>query len=314
MRIPDLYAQAGPTVSFELFPPKTEAAEGELFEETIPALARLRPSFFSATYGAGGGTRDRTLRIVNRIRRDFGVEAMPHLTCVGSTREMLAGVLDEAQSCAIDNVLALRGDPPKGQKEFRPAPGGFAHAIELVRFVKGRNAFAIGVAGYPEGHIECPDRQLDWDRTAAKVEAGADFIITQLFYEADHYLAFADYLRNRRGVTVPIVPGVLPFLSAEQIKRFTTLCGATLPADLRHILEHYAHDDASVRQIGVDVCTALCQKLLDHGVRAFHFYTLNRVAGCAGILRNLGLGYEARDPEPTAAGPRATRPDQGNHP
>lgn len=295
MRITDLYAQPHPTISFELFPPKTEEGEQALFLETVPALKELGPAFMSVTYGAGGGTRDRTLRMVHRLRRDFGIEAMSHLTCVGSTRDHLGDVLDEAHRLGIENILALRGDPPKGQKEFIPVAGGFAYARELVQFVKSRNSFTVGAAGYPEGHCECPDRRLDWDRTAAKVESGADFIITQLFYEADDFFAFEDYLRNKHGVRVPIIPGLLPFLSAEQVHRFTALCGATLPPTLKRRLALLANDDESVRQLGVEVCTALCRQLLDHGVPGLHLYCLNRVASCAEILRNLGLAGPMSD-------------------
>lgn len=289
MRIPALYAQPAPTISFEFFPPKTDEAEQTLFLETVPALKSLEPAFISVTYGAGGGTRDRTLRMVKRIKRDFGIESMAHLTCVGSTREALGNVLDEAHTLGIDNILALRGDPPRGQTSFQPVEGGFSYAVELIRFVKERNHFAIGAACYPEGHVECPDKQLDWDRAAAKVDAGAEFLITQLFYDAGDFLAFEDYARNRRGVRVPIVPGVLPFLSAEQIKRFTSLCGARLSDELRRRIETYAHDDESVRRLGVEVCTDICRQLLDHGVPGIHLYCLNRATSCAEIVRNLGL-------------------------
>ncbi|HLJ97149.1 MAG TPA: methylenetetrahydrofolate reductase [NAD(P)H] [Gemmataceae bacterium] len=289
MRIPELYARPEPTVSFEFFPPKTDEAEATLFGETVPALKRLEPSFISVTYGAGGSTRDRTLRIVHRLRQEFGIESMAHLTCVGSTREMLAAVLDEAHGLGIENILALRGDPPRGQTSFEPVAGGFRYAVDLIRFVKGQNSFAVGAAGYPEGHIECPNKQLDWDRTAAKVEAGAEFVITQLFYDAQDFLAFEDYLRNRRGITVPIVPGILPFLNTEQIKRFTSLCGAKLSSPLCRQLESFAGDDESVRQLGVEVCTQICRQLLDYGVPGIHFYCLNRVPSCTEILRNLNL-------------------------
>ncbi|HXG09162.1 MAG TPA: methylenetetrahydrofolate reductase [NAD(P)H] [Gemmataceae bacterium] len=289
MRISELYARPEPTVSFEFFPPKTDEAEEALFRETVPALKRLGPSFISVTYGAGGGTRDRTLRMVNRLRRDHGIEAMAHLTCVGSTREMLAAVLRQAHDLGIENILALRGDPPRGQTEFRPVAGGFAHAIDLIRFVKSQNCFTVGAAGYPEGHIECQDKYLDWDRTAAKVEAGAEFLITQLFYDINDFLEFEDYLRNKKGVKVPIVPGVLPFLSAEQIKRFTALCGAKLPPAICRRLEEYGSDDEAVRRLGVEVCTDLCRRLLDHGVPGLHIYCLNRYPSTAELLRNLGL-------------------------
>jgi methylenetetrahydrofolate reductase (NADPH) len=289
LRIPELYARSQPTISFEFFPPKTDEAETTLFRETVPALKRLGPSFISVTYGAGGGTRDRTLRMVHRLRREFGLESMAHLTCVGSACEMLGAVLEEAHGLGIENILALRGDPPRGQTSFQPVAGGFRYAVDLIRFVKGQNSFAVGAAGYPEGHVECQDKYVDWDRTVAKVEAGAEFVITQLFYDVRDFLEFEDYLRNRRGVKVPIVPGILPFLSAEQIKRFTSLCGAKLSGELCSRLETLANDDESVRKLGVEVCTSLCRQLLDHGVPGIHFYCLNRVPSCTEIMRNLNL-------------------------
>jgi methylenetetrahydrofolate reductase (NADPH) len=289
LRIPELYAQPEPTISFEFFPPKTDEAEAALFRETVPALKNLGPAFISVTYGAGGGTRDRTLRIVNRLRREFGIESMAHLTCVGSTREMLASVLAEAHGLGIENILALRGDPPRGQTTFVPVAGGFRYAIDLVRFVKSHNSFAVGAAGYPEGHVECSDKYLDWDRTVAKVEAGAEFVITQLFYDAQDFLEFEDYLRNKRGVKVPIVPGILPFLSTEQIKRFTSLCGAKLSEPLCRQLEAFAGNDESVRKLGVEVCTDICRRLLNHGVAGIHFYCLNRAPSCTEIMHNLHL-------------------------
>lgn len=293
MRIPELYTRPGPVVSFELFPPKSDEAEEALFRDAIPALSALRPSYFSVTYGAGGGTRDRSLRITDRLRTQFHVEAMSHVTCVGSTPDMLGSVLDEAKSRGIENILALRGDPPRGEKEFKAVPGGFSYAVDLIRFVRERGHFSLGAACYPEGHVECPDKQLDWDRSAAKVEAGAQFLITQLFYNIDAYFEFADYLKNRRGVQVPIVPGVLPFLGAEQIKRFTTLCGAKLPETLRADIERLAHDDESVRQLGVQFCSEMCAKLLKAGVPGIHLYCLNRAASCGELLRNLSLDAPA---------------------
>lgn len=289
MRIPDLYTQSEPVISFEFFPPKTDEAERILLEQTVPALKSLGAAYISVTYGAGGGTRERSLRVVRRIREEFDLEAAAHVTCVGSTRQMVESVLDEAQAIGVENILALRGDPPKGQSNFIPEPGGFAYAIDLVRLVKSRNCFAIGVAGYPEGHVECNDKLLDWDRTAAKIAAGADFLITQLFYDIDDFLAFEDYLRNKRQVRVPIVPGVLPFLSAEQIKRFTSLCGAKLPQAIAKRLGDIGADDEAVRRYGVEVCTELCQKLLKHGVPGLHLYCLNRVPSSSELLQNLGL-------------------------
>ncbi len=288
MRIPEMYGRQEPTISFEFFPPKNDEAEEALFRDTVPGLSRLRPAFISVTYGAGGGTRERSFRIVDRLRRQHGVEAMAHLTCVGATRADSAAILDEAESLGIENILALRGDPPKGQAEFRPTEGGFRYASDLIRFVKGRGCFSVGAAGYPEGHVECPDKLLDWDRSAQKIEAGAEFLVTQLFYDIEAFFAYEDYLRNKRHVTAPIIPGILPFLSAEQIKRFTRLCGAKLPAPVLRRMESLG-DDESVRRLGVEVCTELCRRLLDHGVPGIHFYCLNRVASCSEVVQNLGL-------------------------
>lgn len=292
MFIRDLYSSRPLTISFEFFPPKTTEAEATLFRETVPGLQKLHPGYISVTYGAGGGTRESTLRIVARLRAEFGIESLFHFTCVGSSRDTLAGILDQTQRLGIENILALRGDPPKGQTAFIPEPGGFSYAVDLIAFIKKRWSFCLGAACYPEGHVECQDRKLDWDRAAAKVEAGADFLITQLFYDVRHFLDMEDYLRNKRNVKVPIIPGILPFLSAEQINRFTSLCGAQLPTTLQQRLAELAGDNEAVRQLGVEVCTDLCQKLIGHGVKGFHFYCLNRVPSTRAILHNLGLAVE----------------------
>lgn len=289
MKIRELFAQPGTNLSVEFFPPKDADAEEALFRDVVPALKELGPRFFSVTYGAGGGTRGTTLRVVQRLLRDFKVEAMAHLTCVGSTREMLADVLAEARELGIDNILCLRGDPPKGQTTFQAVEGGFSNATELIHFVKSQHNVGIGAACYPEGHIECGDKRLDWDRAAAKVEAGADFLITQLFYDERHFLDMVDYLRNKRKVKVPIIPGILPILNTAQIKRFTTLCGASIPKDLMARLETHAGDDEAVRRIGVEHATDMCRRLLDVGVPGFHFYCLNRVASTRDVVRNLKL-------------------------
>jgi methylenetetrahydrofolate reductase (NADPH) len=289
LRIPVLYARAQPTISFEFFPPKTDEDEAKLFRDVVPALKELGASFISVTYGAGGGTRDRTLRIVDRIRREYQVEAMSHVTCVGHTREQMAHYLEEVQALGHENLLALRGDPPKGQTTFQAIEGGFSYALDLIRFVKDRAPFAVGAAGYPEGHIECSDKRLDWERTAQKVEAGAEFLLSQLFYDARDFFEFSDYLKNKRGIGVPIVPGVLPFINSGQIKRITSLCGARLPDDTMRRLDVLAADDEAVRQLGVEVGTNLCRQLLDAGVPGIHFYCLNRVASCKEIMQNLGL-------------------------
>ena len=222
------------------------------------------------------------------LRKQYGIEAMAHLTCAAATRGDSNAILDEAQALGIENILALRGDPPKGETTFRPTAGGFGYAVDLIRFVKLRGCFSIGAAGYPEGHVECPNKYLDWDRSAQKIEAGAEYIITQLFYDANDFFAYEDYLRRKHHVRAPIVPGILPFLNAEQIKRFTRLCGSKLPETVVRRMETLG-DDESVRQLGVEVCTELCRRLLDHGVPGIHFYCLNRVPSCTEVLQNLGL-------------------------
>jgi methylenetetrahydrofolate reductase (NADPH) len=289
LRIPAFYAKPKPTISFEFFPPKTDQDEAELFRTVVPRLRDLGASYISVTYGAGGGTRDRTLRIVDRIRREFALEAMSHVTCVGHTREEMAQYLENVRALGHENLLALRGDPPRGQSTFQPVADGFSYAVELIRFVKERASFALGAACYPEGHVECSDKKLDWDRTAEKVAAGAEFLITQLFYDVHYFLEFRDYLLNRRGISIPIVPGVLPFINSGQIKRITTLCGTKIPEAVAQRLDVLAHDDESVRRYGVEVATDMCRQLLDAGVPGIHFYCLNRVSSSQEILQNLGL-------------------------
>jgi methylenetetrahydrofolate reductase (NADPH) len=289
LKIRDLFALPGTNISFEFFPPADAAKEAALFHDVVPHLRSLKPRFFSVTYGAGGGTRDTTLRVVHRIKKDHAIEAMAHLTCVGSTSEMLANVLDEAVLLGIDNILCLRGDPPKGEKTFTATAGGFANAVDLIRFVKSRANVGIGAACYPEGHIECPDRLLDWDRAADKVEAGADFLISQLFYDTQPFFEMEDYLRSKRGVRVPILAGILPILKTAQIKRFTNLCGAKIPPALMAKLEAHAADDEAVRQVGVENATEMCRELLGNKVAGLHFYCLNQATSPREVIRNLGL-------------------------
>ncbi|HZZ79259.1 MAG TPA: methylenetetrahydrofolate reductase [NAD(P)H] [Gemmataceae bacterium] len=288
LRIRDLYESPKPVISFEFFPPKNEAAIETLFAETVPALKSLNPAFISVTYGAGGSTRGTTTSVVQRIREKHGIESMPHLTCVGSTKEMLGNFLDEVIKLGFENVLALRGDPPKDQATFQATEGGFANATDLIRFIRSHSKIGIGAACYPEGHVEARFKHQDWDFAADKVEAGAEFLITQLFYDWSDFLDMEDYLRNKRNVKVPIVPGILPFLNASQIKRFTSLCGSKLPLAIRSKIEKYADDDESVRKLGVEVCTEICAKLMNR-VAGFHFYCLNRATSSAEVLRNLGL-------------------------
>src|SRR6516162_2941975 len=222
--IRDIYAAkraAGkPVISFEFFPPKTEEGDRALLEKTIPALRQTRPDYCSVTYGAGGSTREKTLMIVDRIQREHGLTAVAHLTCVCATREQIRDLLGQIRKLGVKNVLALRGDPPGGG-EFQVTPGGFQFSSELVSFIREQDDFSIGVAGFPEGHIACKDGKLvDWGHLKKKVDAGADFVITQLFFDNQDFYAFREHLVKKLGVKVPLVPGIIPILSGAQIKRF----------------------------------------------------------------------------------------------
>jgi methylenetetrahydrofolate reductase (NADPH) len=284
-------AAAGqPVVSFEFFPPKTEEGDRTLLEKTIPALKTLRPDYCSVTYGAGGGTREKTLMIVDRIQREHGLTAMCHLTCVNATAEELREVLLEARRLDVKNILALRGDPPGGDGQFARTEGGFEYSYQLVRFIKEMGGFGIGTAGFPEGHVACREgREADWDHLKNKIDCGADFVLTQLFFDNSDFFRFQDYLR-KKGVTVPICPGIIPIQSAGQIKRFTALCGAALPAPLLASLEKYIDDDEGCAEFGIEYATKQCAELLCGGAPGLHFYTLNKVRSTAAVVRNLSLG------------------------
>ena len=292
--IRDIYAArtdgARPVVSFEFFAPKTDEGDRNLLQKTVPALLQLKPAYCSVTYGAGGSTRDKTLTIVDRIQREHRLTAMAHLTCVAHTQDQVAAVLAQAQTLGIHNILALRGDPPGGVGDFKPLEGGFEFSHQLVRFIKNTGGFCIGAAGFPEGHIECREgKYVDWDRLKHKIDQGVDFIITQLFFDNADYLHFRDHLSRKLGVTVPLVPGVLPILSTSQIKKFTTLCGAHMPAPMLARLEELAADDKAVTEYGIDHASKQCEALLREGVPGIHFYTLNKPYSTTRIVRNLGL-------------------------
>ncbi|MGD0412801.1 MAG: methylenetetrahydrofolate reductase [NAD(P)H] [Verrucomicrobiota bacterium] len=284
-------AAAGqPVLSFEFFPPKTEEGDRALLEKTLPALKALLPDYCSVTYGAGGGTREKTLRIVDRIQREHGLTTMCHLTCVNATREELRGVLLEARRLGIQNILALRGDPPGGDGQFTRTEGGFEYSYQLVQFIREMGGFGIGTAGFPEGHIACREgREADWDHLKNKIDCGADFVLTQLFFANEDFFRFRDYLR-KKGVTVPVCPGIIPIQSAGQIKRFTALCGAALPAPLLASLEKYLDDDEGCAEFGIEYATRQCAELLREGVPGLHFYTLNKARSTAAVVRNLFPG------------------------
>jgi methylenetetrahydrofolate reductase (NADPH) len=291
--IRDIFASARvtgrPVVSVEFFPTKTADGERALLEKTIPALRELHPDFCSVTYGAGGSTRDKTLAMVDRIQREQQITAMAHLTCVNATMAETCAVLEQTRALGIRNVLALRGDPPDGGSEFVKTEGGFEYSYQLVRRIREFGAFSIGVAGFPEGHVACKEgKRADWQRLKAKIDHGADFVITQLFFDNRHYFECRDFLASQ-GVTVPIVPGILPILSTSQIKRFVGLCGAELPPALLAELERRGDDDAAVSQFGIDYATRQCEELLRQGAPGLHFYTLNKARSTSEVVRNLAL-------------------------
>ena len=224
-------------ISFEFFPPKTDEGDRNLLEKTIPALLQTKPDYCSVTYGAGGSTRDKTLMIVDRIQGQHGLTAVAHLTCVCATQEQTRHLLARIRALGVRNLLALRGDPPDGG-EFQVTPGGFEFSSQLVRFIREQGDFCIGVAGFPEGHIACKEgKYADWAHLKEKVDAGADFVLTQLFFDNADFHRFRDHVTRKLGVSVPIVPGIVSILSGTQIKRFTAMCGATIPAPLAAKLE-----------------------------------------------------------------------------
>ena len=288
MHIRELLARGRPSFSFEFFPPKTEESAKQL-EQTISELRSLKPVFVSVTYGAGGSTRERTIEIVTRVKREIGIEAMAHLTCVGATRDDLGIVLSKIRDAGIENVLALRGDPPKGQTEFKPVEGGFRYAIELVSFIRDRysSQFCLGGAAYPEKHPECGNPAVDLMNLKRKIEAGLDFVITQLFFDNRRYFEFVDSARHV-GIQAPIIPGIMPITNASQAERF----GATIPFALAEELDRRRNDPRAVLELGVAHATAQCIELLERGVPGIHFYTLNRSTATREIYTALqAAGY-----------------------
>ncbi len=283
------HAAEKPCISFEFFPPKTPAGDAALLEKHIPELMELRPDYCSVTYGAGGSTRDKTADIVEEIQNRHGLTAMMHLTCVNATTDELQTVIGDAKARGIRNILALRGDPPSGGA-FETTPGGLEFSYQLVEMLRNDGSFSIGTAGFPEGHIACAEgREVDWERLARKIECGADFVITQLFFNNEDYYQFRDHLTQKLGVDVPLIPGVLPIISAGLIKRFTQLCGAKLPGTLVEELEARGDDDEAVKEFGIDFATKQISDLLKNGAPGIHFYTLNKAYSTKKILQNLEL-------------------------
>jgi methylenetetrahydrofolate reductase (NADPH) len=289
-KVCDLLATGAPSFSFEFFPPKTDEGEAQLWQ-AIRELEPLRPTFVDVTYGAGGSTRDRTLRVVERIAKETSLTVVAHLTCVGASRDDVRAVVGDLRRAGVRNVLALRGDPPGGPSAtWEPHPDGLHHADELVRLLHDEGDFCVGVAAFPEGHPESPDRTTDVKYLAQKCAAGADFAITQFFFDEGDYAALVETARNV-GCDVPIIPGVMPVTNVRQIERFAELSAAAFPPALAERLHAVEDDGDAVRAIGVEVATQLCCDLLDGGAPGIHFYTLNRSTATREIYARLHRGH-----------------------
>lgn len=275
------------TISCEFFPPKTADGMDVVFR-AVDRLQPFNPDFVSVTYGAGGSTRGFTEEIVTKIKSEAQLEVMAHQTCVGQTQEEVHDSLARLEAAGIENVIALRGDLPQGDNAGAPAKSGFSHASDLIGHIRGNFDFGVAAACYPEGHTESADLDADMEHTKLRVSQGADFLITQLFYNNNHYFDFVERAQ-KSGINVPILPGVLPILTNSQVRRFTTLCGAKIPPELDKQLDKFGEDDDAVRELGVEHATRQVRELWDAGVPGVHFYVLNRSYSVSKILANLGL-------------------------
>jgi methylenetetrahydrofolate reductase (NADPH) len=289
MRVAEILRQRRPVFSFEFFPPKTDEGQRTL-EGTLEVLRDDSPDYVSMTYGAGGTTRSSTVELTRWIKQDLGIEAMAHLSCVGEPAERLIEILAAIDAAGIENVLALRGDPPRGESEWRPHPGGLSYSVELIRLIRERFEFCVGAACFPEVHPDAADRESDLGYARAKQEAGADFLITQLFFDNELYFDFIEDARAA-GISVPIVPGIMPITNYSQIKRFTEMCGASIPAELERELNGRADDPEAVAELGVAYATLQCSDLLARGAPGIHFYTLNRSPTTRAILAALRAAH-----------------------
>lgn len=290
MRFSEIYSTAdSPVISFEVFPPKTGRGMDSL-REVLPNLVALDPRFMTVTYGAMGTTRIRTVEIASMIHNEFELECACHLTCVGAHSDQVDAQLDHIHRHGIENIVALRGDPPRGQDSFQPVKGGFSYANELVEHIRSRGGFDIAVVGYPEKHVEAPDMDTDLSNLARKVESGADVVITQLFYDNECFFLFLEEVR-KRGITFPVIPGLLPIHSQAQVEKIAGLCGAEIPAELQRRLEAAGTDPEAAAEVGVDWCIEQCSGLLEAGVEGIHYYVLNK----ARVMEKVIAGLRARE-------------------
>jgi methylenetetrahydrofolate reductase (NADPH) len=303
MRIEQILATGRPCFSFEFFPPKTDEGQRNL-EHALGELKKDEPDYVSVTYGAGGSTRDRTVEVTKWIKEDLGLEAMAHLSCVGEPVERLREILDEISAAGIDNVLALRGDPPRGESEWKPHPDGLEYSIDLIDLIRSDYDYCIGAACFPEVHPEAADLDHDLRYLKRKVDGGASFVITQLFFDNRMYFDFVDEVRAR-GIDVPVIPGIIPVTNFEQIRRFTSMCGASIPPALFEQLEahHDPDDPEAVMDVGIAYATLQCSDLLARGAPGIHFYTLNKSPATRAIMAALKAARPWQQPPATAPAP-----------
>jgi methylenetetrahydrofolate reductase (NADPH) len=289
MSIRPLFQSSNQTFSLELYPPKTPEAERQLYEN-LHRMKKLNPSFLSVTMGAMGTNKGNTLEIVHRIERDYQLNGVAHLTCVNANRDNILDLIDELRQRKIENILCLRGDPPQGTSSFMPPAHGFRYASELVAFVREKTDrdFSIGVAGYPEGHLECPDKEKDLIHLKQKVDAGAEYILTQLFFDNRDYFNFVERARGV-GIHLRIIPGIMPVTNFAQLEKFTKMCGSKIPAPMRKDLEKIKDDPTSVKSYGVDYAVRQCEELLKNDAPGLHFYTLNQAYSVEKIFKALNL-------------------------
>ncbi|MES0371972.1 MAG: methylenetetrahydrofolate reductase [NAD(P)H] [Mariprofundaceae bacterium] len=288
MKLRDILKKEGISFSCEFFPPKTDKGEENLWN-CIQELRVVNPAYVSVTYGAGGSTQDRTKRIVTRIKAETDLNPVAHLTCVGSTQEQLGELLDEYKAAGIENILALRGDAPEGMDRFEATAGGFSYATDLTRFIHERGGFSIGVASYPEGHPESKGGVEDDIRyLKMKQDCGADAVITQYFFNNDDFYRFRELAMNE-GVTIPLIPGIMPIGNYDQIVRFSSMCGASVPESIGERMIPHREDADAMKKIGIDIASEQCADLIKNGVKGLHIYSLNRSEATIAIHHNLGL-------------------------